>query len=332
MAGLHLVTPAEYRRALLQGIPNATRRVVIAAMIVLWGGQTEAIFDEIQKALQRGVQVTILLDIFTAATLLNHMPHARQYWEKTNALLHELYSAGATIYRVGSMGMNPYRKRCHVKITVIDNDAYSFGGINFFNEQFQNNDYMLLVRSQQYADCLVELVDRIGRSKGRLPNAAVHIDTAHTILFDGGQPDDSIIYQKACELAAQATRAYYVSQCAVSGPLAKLLGDINTTYYTNRPEHMHLPSSWAQAFDLQRYHTTNSYSRSQYIHAKYILFELPGGRRALLSGSNNFSYRGIAYGTKEIALYSTDRDLWQQLLDYLEHTIVRGHGRPPKQT
>jgi hypothetical protein len=45
------------------------------------------------------------------------------------------------------------------------------------------------------------------------------------------------------------------------------------------------------------------------------LFELKDGSKAVLSGSHNFSWRGVAFGTKEIALYSTDPNVWRRLQD-----------------
>jgi hypothetical protein len=327
MASLHLFDSNDYYQTLIRDIPKAKHRIVLAAMVVLWGGKTEPVFEALLAAAKRGVKVTVLLDIFTAATIINGAKHGRQRWQKTNSLLQELHSLGATIYRVGQMGVNPYRGRCHIKITIVDDIVYSFGGINFSDEQLVITDYMLHAQDAPYADCLAELVDRIGHSKGALPNGEEILDAQHTVLFDGGGLKDSVIYDKACELAAQAKRVYYVSQMAPSGELAKLLAETATVYYTNRPDQMRGPAALAQAFDLQRLRIPNSYTRSRFIHAKFILFELGGGRKALVSGSNNFSYRGVAYGTKEVALYSTDKTLWQELYDYMEAEIIDGRAR-----
>jgi hypothetical protein len=46
-----------------------------------------------------------------------------------------------------------------------------------------------------------------------------------------------------------------------------------------------------------------------------MLFELNDGSKVVLSGSHNFSWRGVAFGTKEIALQSSDPALWRRLHD-----------------
>ena len=74
--------------------------------------------------------------------------------------------------------------------------------------------------------------------------------------------------------------------------------------------------------DQKRFGMQSRYWQPRYLHAKFILFEMPDGSKALLSGSNNFSWRGVAYGTKEIALYSTDAMLWQQLHAFLQQHIA----------
>jgi len=57
------------------------------------------------------------------------------------------------------------------------------------------------------------------------------------------------------------------------------------------------------------------------LHAKFMLFELKDGTKTLVSGSHNFSERGVRYGTQEIAIRSTDEKLWEQLYDFLKTSV-----------
>jgi cardiolipin synthase A/B len=320
---LQLLDGNAYVKALLKTIPQAKKRVVVAAMVMLSGEKTDQVFEVLKKAAQRGVSVRVLIDNYTRFMgLLNKADKGRIRLKRTFTTLEELSGLGARVYYFGRIGLIPYKGRCHLKISIVDDDVFSFGGINFNDEDFQRADYMLHTQSRTYADCLEELVKRVGGAQPPLANGEVEIDETATILFDGGKPHDPGIYEKACELTAQALKVHYVSHMAPSSKLAHLLQETNATIYTSRPDQMPAPNSWGQAYDLQKYRLTNSYTRTTELHAKFILFELPGGRRALLSGSHNFSYRGVAFGTQEMALYSTDKALWGQLYKFLEKHVA----------
>jgi len=314
---MHLVTGDDYYQQLLTTIPHAKKRIVLAAMVVLSGKQTDRIFALLRDAAQRGVPVTIMVDNYSRLKSVHSGTldmSVAQRIAHTFTTLAALEAVGATVHYFGKVRvLNPFKGRCHVKITVVDDDFYCFGGINFTDESFQNIDYMFHGAHPRLADRLEQLVARIGTIQPPLPDDDLPLGSTQHLLFDGGKPDDSIIYDQACELASQAIRVLYVSQTAPSGRLAELLHGTDSTCYFNRPLQMQLPGRYAQAFDQQRWRTPNHYTGTRYIHAKFMLCELPGGRKAVLSGSNNFSYRGVAFGTQEIALYSTEPSHYHQL-------------------
>jgi hypothetical protein len=325
MSDLRLVETNDYYNSLLKEIPKAKKRIVIGAMIVLWGDRTAPIFALLHEALKRGVKVTILLDNFTRLSALYGLEPRSTRGKRirqTFATLEDLGRQGAHVYCFGKLGFPPYKGRCHVKITIIDDTSYSFGGINFFDQMFEFTDYMLEHKDKQVADYLEKLVKRIGKNQPPLLDEETEISKNTSILFDGGRPKQSIIYERACELSAQATKVIYASQMTASGPLADLLSETDTTFYFNRPEQMLMIDSWGQAFDQQKYRITNNYEGKDFLHIKCMLFELPGGRKAVLSGSHNFSYRGVAYGTQEIGLYSTDPALWETLHKFIKQHVV----------
>jgi hypothetical protein len=321
---MQLIEPKAYCQALLRDIPKSKKRIVLAAMIIVWGEHTAPILTAIKEAAKRGVEVQILLDNYTRLPILYGLTPRRSRGERlrhTFQLLEEISRLGGDVYYFGKIGVPPQKGRCHVKITVIDDVSYSFGGINFMDQSLTYVDYMLASSDPKIADCLEQLVRRIGTMKPPLLDGEVAVDTHNTILFDGGRPGHSIIYERACELASQAKKIYYVSKTTPSGELTTFMHERDSVYYFNRPQNISAPESWAQSFDQQRYRIPNSYTGKENLHAKYILFELHNGNRAILSGSNNFSYRGVAYGTQEIALQSTDPILWQQLHDFTQKNV-----------
>lgn len=319
---MQLLNTDDYHTALLRGIAKANKRIVLAAMILVWGDRTAPIFEALQRAAKRGVKITILLDNYTRLSGRYNAQQPRRIRsasvKRTFETLEELGGRGATIYCFGKLGLIPYKGRCHVKITIIDDTYYSFGGINLFDRCFEFSDYMLTGTDPKTADVLAELVERIGTSQPPLMDGEVVLNKTHTVLFDGGRQGHSLIYERACELAAQATQIHCMSQYTPSGQLARFLHETKHAAYFNRPEQMAAPDSWAQAFDQQRYHMLNAHTGSNYLHSKIMLFEFRGGKKAVLCGSHNFSYRGVAFGTQEIALYSTEPALWQQLYNFIQ--------------
>ncbi len=326
MSNFELLDADNYYESLLHEIPHAKKRIVIAAMVVLWGERTAPIFIMLQDAIKRGVTVTVLLDNFTRLTYLHGLKlpsSGKERLAQTFRTLEDLSVQGAKVFAFGKLAFPPYKGRCHVKATIIDNISYSFGGVNFFDEQFGTIDYMLVSKNPAVADCLDELVAKITGTHPPLMDGEVKLDRENSVLFDGGRPKHSIIYERACELAAQAKQVYFVSKMVPSGELARLFNEADTVICTNRPEQMSSIEGMGQAFDQQRYRIKNSYTGNQYIHAKTILFDMPGGRKALLSGSHNFSYRGVSFGTQELALYSTNPKLWETLYSFVQKRVVK---------
>jgi phosphatidylserine/phosphatidylglycerophosphate/cardiolipin synthase-like enzyme len=313
-----------YYHQLLKNIPRARKRITIASMVLLNGERTGELLKLLKSALKRGVRVQILLDNYTRLPRFELQPadSRKSRLASTFQILQDLQEAGASVYYFGKIGLNPYKGRCHIKVTIVDDAIYAFGGLNFYDEALGTTDFMLRGDNAAAGDCLEQLVERIGTAKPPMPDAEIRLDPVSNILFDGGRPKHSIIYERACELTAQAERVHYVSQMAPSGELARLLAETDATLYFNRPEQMIAPDRYGQAFDQKKYRLANSYVGGQYIHAKFMVFELRGGRRAVISGSNNFSYRGVAYGTQEIGLHSSEPKLCTELLGFMESHIL----------
>lgn len=326
MIDFELLEAKDYYQTLLNEVPKAKKRIVLAAMIVLWGERTAPIFIMLKDAIKRGVKVTILLDNYTrlpALYGLNPKSSRRDRVKQTAQALEDLSRGGAHVYCFGKLGFPPYKGRCHIKATIIDDTSYSFGGVNFFDQMFDFADYMLASQDHKIADCLEQLVERIGKTHPPLLDGEVPIARGTTILFDGGRPKHSLIYERACELTARAKRVYVFSQMIPSGELAKLLHETDSAVYTNRPEQMLPVDGIGQAFDQQRYRIQNKYQGDTPIHAKSMLFELPSGKKALLSGSHNFSYRGVRFGTQEIALQSASPELWDKLYTFMNKRLAK---------
>ncbi|TWP45963.1 hypothetical protein FKR81_37720 [Lentzea tibetensis] len=197
---------------------------------------------------------------------------------------------------------------------------YSFGGTNIADKAVRNNDFMIRMCNRNVARRLYQLCLVIEAGKAH-EDFQFPLDEGSVVLVDGGKPGNSIIYSKACELAARSRRAYYVSQFCPTGPLARLLRSTDTKFYFNRSvaSAPHIGAMLTIDKAIGRIRT--AYRGSSYLHAKLMLAELDDGSRVLLSGSHNFKNQGVKYGTQEIALYSSDPALWDELYAYVSRDV-----------
>jgi hypothetical protein len=321
---LRLIAADEYYDVLLAGISKAKKRVLVNAMGILWGPRTEQLLPALREALERGVEVRLIGDIFSkveANIPRLHRGDGTPKWSHTLAVNTELRALGAHITYVGKIGLNPFKGRCHTKITIIDDTVFTFGGANFTSGSFSNHDYMLTATDDALAERLYKLAREIEKDQP-LADRSEAIGEGMRLLFDGGTPDSSAIYDEACNRVATARRVYYVSQMCPSGRLAKLITATENYCYFNRPSQAEPPLNMALPVDRLLSRINNHYKGKRYIHAKFILCEDKDGTKHLVSGSNNYSWRGIAYGTKEIAVGSSDPQLWQTLFDYMQREII----------
>ena len=180
---------------------------------------------------------------------------------------------------------------------------------------------MLTAEYPQLAERLYLLIRDLEKDQ-RLIDFAEPLDKTTTLLFDGGTPDSSAVYEEACNIVADAKKVHYVSQMCPSGRLAKLITATENHCYFIRSSQAEPPLNMALPVDKLLSGITNSYKGKNYIHAKFILCEGKDGGRRLISGSNNYSWRGIAFGTKEIAISSSDPALWQTFYTYMQKEVL----------
>ncbi|HEX6258455.1 MAG TPA: phospholipase D-like domain-containing protein [Candidatus Saccharimonadales bacterium] len=321
-----LLTSEQYKQDLLAQLKMAKHRIAIASMVLYYEDGMTEIFTALKNALDRGVIVAIVVDsynnfLFTEGSNLFKLVSYRHRIRATRQAFAELREHGATITEVGSVGPNPYKRRFHYKCVVVDDVVYFAGGVNMTRLSFEQTDYMLRTQNTQFADDLVRHLSDIA-TNGKQSDTTLYIDQNNTLFIDSGAPDKSIIYDRAVALSKQAESIVYVSQLAPSGPLASLLRQKNAVLYFNRPAQLSFPASLDQYLSAWQYRQPNSYQGEDFIHAKYMLFTLPGDKKIALSGSHNFSYRGVQYGTKELALEATSPAVWNELQQFTNRRIA----------
>lgn len=317
-ANRSVVTSKRYLDSMIADIAKARERVVVLALLVSYDGATWGLFSALESAIARGVEVRITVDEYYLR--LYFAGRASRLRETQNKLEH-LRSCGADVTRLKAASLHPFKGRCHSKITIIDDVVYSFGGTNIADKAVRNNDFMIRVCNRDVARELYRLCLLIETGEAH-QDFQFPLGEGSVVLVDGGRSGNSIIYSKACELAARSRRVYYVSQFCPTGPLARLLRSTDTKFYFNRSAASAPHIGAMLTIDKAIGRIRTSYRCSSYLHSKLILAELQDGSRALLSGSHNFKNQGVKYGTQEIALYSTDFDLWDQLYVYVANEVA----------
>ncbi|MBC7943326.1 hypothetical protein H7X68_02410 [Candidatus Saccharibacteria bacterium] len=322
-----LLLPVAYVNDATKLIKLAKTRVSLLCMVVADDASTDELINALTEAAGRGVVVEVAADVLTYGTLGGFLLPSRYRTAQTRAttrMSKRFIKSGVKFTWLGSARTTIFSGRTHIKWCMVDDTVYSFGGVNLYQKGIENNDYMFRIDDGVLADKLVDEYHRLVRA-----DAGVYSYRSHcfkhgddTILIDGGFFGDSIIYRRACKLASEATKITYVSQYCPTGKLARLLRKTDSQLYFN-------PA--LNATNIDRFvirvgmflsgHKT-LYTKSRYLHAKFMIFDMPDGRRIALTGSHNFVNAGVLFGTREIALQTENSKTIQQLENFWRKFIV----------
>lgn len=315
-----LVTGARYAAELATALDDAHERVRLTTLTVGSDGPAAPVIDALVRAARRGVDVRVSADVFTyvdtaASTLGAPMPSSRR--RRARALHARLTEAGAHMRWLGRETGLPFRGRTHTKLTVVDDVAWSFGGVNMDGPGVSHVDYMIRTADAGVADALTRLHDGIARENPRERMASHAVAHPHgRMLVDGGAPGDSIIYRTALALAVRATRVVHVSQYCPTGPLGVALATRADGLWFNPPQRASFANGALIGASMAWTGHRTRYRRPTYLHAKALVFAFADGARAAISGSHNFVTAGVRLGTREIALETHDDHVIDQILAF----------------
>ncbi len=319
--------PKDYVADATSHIKTAKERIVLIAMVVAQGRDTQGLVDAILDAARRGVQVYVAADIFTYGelngTFLHNLYFSKEARKVTN-MGKLLKDAGVKFQWLGRAQVLIFSGRTHSKWCIIDDIVYTFGGVNMYQKGVENTDYMFKTTSKKLADIIVsehmnlQKADKTGKL---YKSHQFDIGNDH-VLVDCGILGNSIIYRHACDLATSAKSIIYVSQYPPSGKLARRLEGKQAVLYFNEPKTADFFSSiliWITKFTSG---VTTNYKRKKYLHAKFMIFNMPDGSRVAITGSHNFSYATVVMGTREIALETRNPKIINQLEEFFKKHVA----------
>lgn len=322
-----LLLPADYVLDATKRIRLARKRVSLLTMIVTDDPSTDDLISALSEAAERGVTVEVSADVLTYGALGGYIlpSHYRVAQSRaTTGMSKRFIKSGVKFTWLGGSRATMFSGRTHIKWCMVDDTVYSFGGVNLYQKGIANNDYMFKIEDGVLADKLVDEYHRLARADAGGYSYRSH-SFKHgndTILIDGGFFGDSIIYRRACKLAMTATKVILVSQYCPTGKLARLLKNTDCRLYFN-------PAANALSVDravirggmfLSGHKTL--YTKSRYLHAKFMIFDMPDGQRVALTGSHNFVNAGVLFGTREIALQTENPQTIKQLESFLKTYIA----------
>ncbi|MBC7764656.1 phosphatidylserine/phosphatidylglycerophosphate/cardiolipin synthase family protein [Microbacteriaceae bacterium] len=333
MLGIHhttLLLPSSFARDAVKKIQKSKSRIaLVTTTFHVDDDLSTALVDALTHAAKRGVVVSVCVDTYTYTEpkeFFLRSPKkqpARAY--RAIQLERQLKKSGVNFNWLGRTSNVVIAGRTHSKWLIVDDTTYSFGGVNIDKESFHNNDYMLRLQNADFADMLFSQhlrllkADKAGHAT---KSHSITIDKNSTALIDGGLIGDSIIYRRACKLAKQASHITLVSQYCPTGKLNRILKRKNATLYFNHWR----KAAWMNRLLIQfgmifsKQHT--NYHRKNYLHAKFIIFTMEDGAKVAISGSHNFMYGSVLFGTREVAIETRDSAIISQLETFFNKKVA----------
>ncbi|TAK77813.1 MAG: phosphatidylserine/phosphatidylglycerophosphate/cardiolipin synthase family protein [Gammaproteobacteria bacterium] len=327
MTDFTLLSAKEYIKDLTHCVRQAKSRIYIMDLIIADDEATHELISAIEKAVKQGIKVDLAADTFTYGELGGFFSPFKRRAAKSQAvtaMTKRFIEAGASFrWLGGDYKINPFAGVTHIKWCIVDDTVYCFGGTNLFKEGIESLDYMFKTTDPELAnDIIREHLHIISADASPESYDGFHKTYPYgRLLVDSGKRGDSLIYKRACVLAKNAHKILFVSQYCPSGELAQHLKQTQSDIYFNRPE---LATTLHRLLITTTMSVTNIktiYKKDRYIHAKFMLFEMPNGKRIALTGSHNFSYSGVRLGTREVALESEDAHIYKQLEDFWRQNI-----------
>lgn len=324
---IQLLLPPEYIKRATALARKAQHHIYLVSLSIIRDDATNEFLNALLDASRRGVDVHVAADMLTFVYTFNGhwLPFfAGRDTKRTDKLRNEFKHAGAKFYWLGQQYVPFLFGRTHSKWCVIDDDVFTFGGVNIERAGIaERTDYMFQTRNADLAARLIHeqhSIERANLGHSATRNHAVDINLG-TLLLDGGQLGQSIIYERAISLVKRAIHVIFVSQYCPSGALGKAIDNTDSLVYFNHKNNAGKINKIMIGNRKMLSHQNNLYTRDRYIHAKFIIATLPDGSRRAISGSHNFASAGAHAGTREIALETSDPRIIDQLQSFYEKYI-----------
>lgn len=337
-----VLTPHEFLEDVKIEAKEAKYRIWAQAMEVEPGEYTNQLLTTIEKKAEEGLDAKLHVDYYSLL-VTNGAFNYLMYFNKKFAHKekHRLIARKMFFERMEKNGVKllytnppklfekifPLKGRNHMKIVVIDNNAY-IGGINFHDSNINGNDFMVKLTDPRIVSHIATLFKKVDRQE-KFNDYKVTCTDDTTLLVDSGKIGKSIILDNALNLTQNAQSSVFMTTAFF--PDTKMVRTLHALYMKGEEVKVVAPTPRSMNgiymyveklnYEIMRFRKLKfptKMIRSRH-HAKVLIVD----RKVAMFGSHNFSGRGVTMGTGEVAIMSTNRILIENLLEFFHSTYQK---------
>lgn len=321
----------------------AERQVCLQTMYALPSHPTNILFHTLEEAAKRGVHASLYLDgvqsLQDDRKKINYMMHpydsdAFHMHDEIVRSYKNLDTAGVDVRIVEPLPRYRYPVfpvgRNHIKMALVDDNAY-LGGMNAGQESdYQRVDYMLKLHDEEIVNVLANQFANAGNESKQ--SDILTSTNSGDVLIDTGHPGRSLILDTAAEMISHTKTHDCVSVLTPWIPDGKLLHTLDQAY--KRGVNVEVITSY-QPFSLSMEGVYALAKKVSWltllkngikipitflpveVHGKGLITQSRAGTNTLLT-SHNFTNKGVLLGTKEIAFLTKDQSIGEQFSAFLQ--------------
>lgn len=315
---MQIQTPKEFFQDLIFSINKAKKTIFLQSMNFESGIYVDQLASNLIASAKKGIKIRLEID-----WVYQHFNHGdvpiffrtnrhdrkvnHQIVTRTNLVIRELMSAGIDVV-INNQPMFPlnYFKifgRDHKKIYCVDSEHLWLGGVNLFDEAFENKDLMLKLSDKRLIKHFVNLLHDSKK------NEKVFDFNNERFIFDRGNIFLSPIYNRAMELIESAESSIlFVSQFVPDDFTFKKLTKkskqgVQVTVFTSNKHDRKFTSFFGKHFYKKAIKCINKSNiqlihDSLRVHTKLLVID----SKKFIIGSHNLVFHGNFLATEEVAI------------------------------
>jgi len=330
--------PNDFLEDFLATAVKAKSSIYLQTMNFEAGETLSKIEKVLLEALDRGVRVNINHDwvatvfiqgdlAFLPSSSRDKRSKGKELHRKSQEIEDNLRSRGATIIITNNPNrinhLLPMVRRNHTKLYIVDEEVAWMGGVNLFDAAFEKIDIMVRFEEKSIVSGLVKQFFMVNSLRSPV-NYKLQLTKTESLFVDTGRMGSSIIYEEVMQKIDSATKhIVFMSQFVPDGPLLRRLirvtkkgvkVDIITsskksalfTKFPTRLTYLHFLRL------LPKYPLITFTHKSKGVHAKIISID----STYAMVGSHNYTYSGVLFGTEEIMIETSEKELVNKIEDF----------------
>jgi phosphatidylserine/phosphatidylglycerophosphate/cardiolipin synthase-like enzyme len=336
--------PENFLNDFIAEIRKANKSILIQSMCIEPGRVMDPLEKELLNAVKRGVEVRINYDWVThkfvngdlaLLPVLNSKKriYSRSIHKQIREMLKRLADGGVKIVETNPpsfiLSFLPFLNRNHIKMYVIDGRIAWIGGLNLFDVAFENIDLMVKIYNEKIIAALLNQFEKVNKNRNR-DNYNVDFGDNYSLYADIGKHGKSIIYDKAITMIKEAQKnILFMSQFVPDGPLLGELikaskRNVAITVITSSDKDAlfeHYPSKLTYLYFksiIKKYPNIKLINLKKHMHIKLLMVD----NKLAITGSHNMTFSGVLFGTEEIMLGISDRELIKQLIRFINELMT----------